>query len=177
MTKAPKNSTSESKPKGRKKTKVEGTIKGVGLFDHIKHIRTIQDPDYYTNLTDLDRKTFSHFMILKALSMNPSLLADIADLFKYFDKIPSPQFYKLLIGLIPIDRNYYPWVKPSKALVSDTVVELISKYFEISKLEAKDYSLLLLSRKDGIKELENFCRDFGFTDKEIDAVMKESNND
>jgi hypothetical protein len=109
--------------------------------------------------------------------MNPSLLADIADLFKYFDKIPSPQFYKLLIGLIPADRNFYPWVKQSKSVVSDTVVELIAKYFEIPKLEAKDYALLLLARKDGIKELENFCRDFGFNDKEVDAAMKESTNE
>jgi len=178
MTKAPKSkseSTVETKRKGRKK-KEEGTIKGIGLFDHIKHIRTIQDPDYFTNLTDLDKKTFSHFMILKALSMNPALLSDISDLFKYFDKVPSPQFYKLLIGLIPIDRNYYPWVKPPKSQVSESVVELISKYFEISKSEAKDYALLLLTKPDGIKELENFCRDFGFTDKEIEAAMKDSNN-
>ena len=178
MTKAPKSnseSTVETKRKGRKK-KEEGTIKGIGLFDHIKHIRTIQDPDYFKNLTDLDKKTFSHFMILKALSMNPVLLSDISDLFKYFDKVPSPQFYKLLIGLIPLDRNFYPWVKPPKSQVSESVVELISKYFEISKLEAKDYALLLLTKPDGIKELENFCRDFGFTDKEIDVAMKESIN-
>lgn len=176
MTKVLKSKTSESKPRGRKK-KEEGTVKAIGLFDHIKHIRTIQDPDYYKNLTELDRKTFSHFMILKALSMNPSLLADISDLFKYFDKIPSPQFYKLLIGLIPIDRNYYPWVKQPKSGVSETIVELIAKYFEIPKSEAKDYALLLLTKKDGVKELENFCKDFGFTDKELDAAMKESTSE
>ncbi len=178
MTKAPKSkseSTAETKRKGRKK-KEEGTIKGIGLFDHIKHIRTIQDPDYFKNLTDLDKKTFTHFMILKALSMNPSLLSDISDLFKYFDKIPSAQFYTLLIRVVPINNTFYPWVKAPKSQVSEIVIELISKYFEISKLEAKDYALLLLTKPDGIKELENFCRDFGFTDKEIEAAMKDSNN-
>lgn len=174
MTKASKSnsdSTVEIKRKSRKK-KEEGTIKGIGLFDHIKHIRTIQDPDYFKNLTELDKKTFSHFMILKALSMNPTLLSDISDLFKYFDKVPSPQFYQLLIGLIPIDRNFYPWVKPPKSQVSESVVELISKYFEISKLEAKDYALLLLTKPDGIKELENFCRDYGMDDREIEKLFE-----
>ena len=40
MTKAPKSSsesTAETKRKGRSKKKEEGTIKGIGLFDHIKH--------------------------------------------------------------------------------------------------------------------------------------------
>jgi hypothetical protein len=173
MTKAPKSNfdSTEPKRKGRKK-KEEGTIKGMGLFDHIKHIRTIQDPDYFKKLTDLDKKSFNHFMILKALSMNPALLSDISDLFKYFDKIPSPQFYQLLISIIPIDRNYYPWVKAPKSQVSETVIELISKYFEISKLEAKDYALLLLTKPDGIKELENFCRDYGMDDREIKKMFE-----
>src|SRR5271169_6605245 len=90
---------SESKKKGQKKSKGNSLAKGIGLFDHIKHIRSIQDPNYYRNLSDLDSKSFNHFMILKALSMNPVLLEDISNLFRYFDKIPSPQFYKLLIGL------------------------------------------------------------------------------
>jgi len=179
MIKTPKSnteSTTEIKRKGRKK-KEEGTIKGIGLFDHIKHIRTVQDPDYFKNLTELDKKSFNHFMILKALSMNPTILSDISDLFKYFDKIPSPQFYQLLIGLIQPDRHFYPWVKVTKSPVNETIIELIAKYFEISKSEAKDYALLLLNKKNGIKELENFCRNYGLTDKEVESALKDNYNE
>jgi hypothetical protein len=111
--------------------------------------------------------------------MNPALLSDISDLFKYFDKIPSPQFYQLLIQLIPPDhpKKFYPWVKARKKPVSDLVVELISRYFEISVSEATDYALLLVTTKGGRKELENFCKDYGYSDKEIEIAMKQSNNE
>jgi hypothetical protein len=177
MTKLPKNKSTPSEPKRKGRIKAEGTVKGLGLFDHIKHIKSIQDPDYYKNLTELDRKTFSHFMILKSLSMNPEIISDISDLFKYFDKIPSPQFYKLLIGLIPQDSRYYPWIKPKKSKISDAIVELISKYFEISTLEAKEYAHILLNQKDGIKKLTVFCQDYGFSEKEIKAAIQESSNE
>lgn len=86
-------SDSVVKKRGRKKVvKEEATVKQLGLFDHVKHVRSVQNPNYYKNLSELDRKTFNPFMILKALSMNPVLLDDISTLFRYFDKIPHPQF-------------------------------------------------------------------------------------
>ena len=161
------------KKRGRKKLE-NPTIKGLGLFDHVKHIRIVQDPEYFKNLTDLDKKSFSHFMILKALSMNPALLEDISTLFRYFDKIPSPQFYQLLIGFIPLDppKKFYPWVKAKKILFSKKLIELIATYFEISQKEASEYATLLFSTDKGKKELEEICRSYGLTDKEVELAMK-----
>jgi hypothetical protein len=164
----------EVKKRGRKK--VEPGVKGIGLFDHIKHIRGVQDPDYFKNLSDLDVKSFNHFMILKALSMNPALLEDVSTLFRYFDKIPSPQFYQLLIGLIPPDKKFYPWVKAKKQPYSNQLLELVARYFEISKKEAGEYATMLCSSEKGRKELEQLCRDFGLTDKEVESAM-EGNDD
>ena len=175
MIKASKDkSLPEIKKKGRKKLENLPAIKGIGLFDHIKHIRCIQDPDYFKNLTDLDKKSFNHFMILKALSMNPALLDDISSLFRYFDKIPSPQFYQLLIGLIPPDhpKKYYPWIKAKKQPYSNELLELMSHYFETSKKEAGEYITLLSSTEKGKKELEDLVRAYGLTDKEIKSIME-----
>jgi len=160
------------KKKGRKKSEKSFVEKGIGLFDHIKHIRSIQDPDYFKNLEDIDKKSFNHFMILKALSMNPALLEDVSYLFKFFDKIPSPQFYTLLIGLIPIDKKFYPWIKISKKPFSKQLLELVAKYFEVSEKEAEGYVLLLLSMDKGKDELINLCKDFGLENKEIELAMK-----
>lgn len=172
MTKASKNkSESPEVKKGRKKA--DPTVKGIGLFDHIKHIRSIQDPDYFKNLTDLDKKSFNHFMILKALSMNPALLEDISTLFRYFDKIPSPQFYQLLIGLIPPDKKFYPWVKAPKLPYSKQLLELVSTYFEISKKESAEYILMLSATEKGKKQLEDLCRAYGLTDKEVESALEE----
>jgi hypothetical protein len=160
----------EVKKRGRKKT--EPTAKGIGLFDHIKHIRSIQDPDYFKSLTDLDKKSFNHFMILKAISMNSALLDDVSTLFKYFDKIPSPQFYQLLIGLIPPDKKFYPWVKSKTKSHNDELLELVARYFEISKKEAAEYVAILSSSEKGNKQLKELCHSYGLSDKDVESLMK-----
>lgn len=157
--------------------KEEMTVKPMGLFDHIKHIRSVQNPNYYKNLSELDRKTFNPFMILKALSMNPALVDDISTLFRYFDKIPHPQFYQLLIGLIPLDKTFYRWVKAKKKPFGKRLLELIAQYFEISEKEAAEYATLLFPTDKGKKELEELCRNFGLGEKEVDAIMKGGGDD
>jgi len=51
--------------------------KALGLFDHVKAIRAVQDPNYYDNLSEADRKSFNHFMILRALSMDENIVEEI----------------------------------------------------------------------------------------------------
>jgi len=163
--------TSDEKFKTRKEIS-ENKPKSLGLFDHIKHIRTIQDPDYYNNLNDEDRKSFNHFMILRALSMNPALTDDISVLFRYFDKMPSNRFYTLLISLIPADKRFYPWVKSQKK-VNKVVVEFISQKFEVSPREAEEYLYILSNTESGQKELFKICQGFGLTEKEVNKLLLE----
>lgn len=175
MTKENSSSDSVVKKRGRKKVvKEESAVKPIGLFDHVKHIRSVQNPNYYKNLSELDKKSFdtNHFMILRALSMNPDILDEVSTVFRYFDKIPSPQFYQLLIGLIAPDKRFYPWVKGKKSPFGRRLLELIAQYFEISEKEAEEYATLLHTTDGGKKELEELCRDFGLGEKEVEAVMK-----
>ena len=44
----------------------------LGLFDHISAITEHQKPDYFDKLTDDDKKTWSNFLILRYLSMQPT---------------------------------------------------------------------------------------------------------
>ena len=177
MTRASKEKSESQETKKRGRKKAEPTVKGFGLFDHIKHIRSIQDPDYYKNLSDLDRKTFNPFMILKGLSMNPELLDDVGNLYRYFDKIPHAQFYTLLIGLIPPDKRFFPWVKVKKKPFSKELLELVAKFYQVSQKEAEEYAALMSSTEKGKKELTELVRDFGHTDKEVEDIMKGSSND
>jgi hypothetical protein len=85
-----------SKPSKKKSVENDGPKKR-SLFDHVKQIRQVQDPNYYKNLSDEDKKTFNHFMILRALAMDDPMVEDMAQLYQYVDKIPSAQFYQLLI--------------------------------------------------------------------------------
>ena len=108
--------------------------------------------------------------------MNPALLDDISTLYRYFDKIPSPQFYKLLISLIPTDhyKSFYPWIKAKKRHKhSAGLLDLIVKRFEVSLKEAVDYANIYSMTEDGKQELFRICQGFGLTDKEVENLMSD----
>lgn len=142
------------------------------LFDHVKHIRQVQDPDYYKNLSDDDRKTFTHFMILRALSMDEAIVEDMAELYKILDKVPSAQFYQLLIALVPKSLKFYPWVKASVLKHNKKLLEYVGKRFQVSKYQANDYVNLLLRTENGQAELVNILKAFGLEDKEIEDMFE-----
>ena len=171
MAKLKSQGTKHFPVKGRKKLEKP---KSLGLFDHIKHIRNIQDPNYYNNLSDLDRKSFNHFMILQALSMDPQQLGNISILFRFFDVIPSPQFYKLVISLIPKDPTYYPWIS-HKNKYNVELVELVAQRFEVSTQNAEEYVGILFSTKEGMNSLVYICQGFGKSKNEIEELL--STND
>lgn len=113
-------------------------------------------------------------MILRGLSMNPDLLDDISVLYRYFDKIPSKQFYLLLISLIPPEhpKAFHPWIKAKKRHKhSDGLIDLVSRKFEISPQESIDYANILSQTEAGKKELFAICQGFGLTDKEVETLM------
>jgi len=154
--------------------------KGLTLFNHIKQIQKFQDPNYFDKLTDLDLKTFNHFMILRGLSMNPALLDIISTVYRYFETkvIPSKQFYLLLISLIPSEHSniFHPWIKASKKhKYSKGLIELVMRKFEASKSEAIEYANIFSMTDTGKKELFDILQGYGLTDKEVETLM--SNDD
>jgi hypothetical protein len=159
-----------------RKRKKKETSNSLGLFDHLKQITQIQDPDYFDNLTEADKKSFNHFIILKGLSMNPDNLEAVCTLYKYFDVVPSSQFYKLLISFIRPDPNFYPWIK-AKNKHKEELVEMISKRFEVTNRESEEYINLLSLTEDGRNSLVYICQEFGKTDKEIEQLLSNNDND
>src|ERR1035437_10913069 len=61
------------------------------LFDHVKAIRQEKDPNYLNNLSEDDRKSFNHLMIVRALSMDAAIVEEMAQLYQLFDKIPRSE--------------------------------------------------------------------------------------
>jgi hypothetical protein len=154
-------------------------LKSIGLFDHIKHIQYVKDPNYYDNLSEADRKTFNLFMILRGLSMNPSFIEYAAYLYRYLDTIPPAQFYRILIELYPKHsyKEFYRWIKSSKdkegadAKKEAKVLDLIIEKYEIPKKEAKDYLRVFKASKSGETALTELIRGFGFSDKEVEEMI------
>lgn len=146
--------------------------KALGLFDHINHIRKVQSEDYYDNLSDADRKSFNHFMILRMLSMDRSSIDSISSIAKYQTTIPSRNFYSLCTAVTNKSNFYFPYIKSSAKSFDTKLVELIAKKFEVSMTEAKEYCLIYMKNETGINELRSICKGYGLTDKEVDQIMK-----
>lgn len=152
-------------------TAAEGP-KRLQLFDHVKAIRQTQSPSYYVNLSEDDRKTFNHFMILRALAMDDAIVEDIAQLYQVFDKIPSAQFYQLLIALVPRSNRYFPWVKSRSLKHNKKLLEYVSKRFQVARYQANEYVNILLRNEGGQSELVSICKAFGLDDKEVEELFE-----
>ena len=157
-----------------KKTKSESEgPKRRSLFDHVRHIRQVQDPTYYNRLSDDDRKSFNHFMIIRTLSMDEDLVEDMAFLYQIFDKIPSAQFYTLLISLIPRNNKFCPWIKSKKIRHGKELLDLVARRFQVPRWQANEYVNILNLTEEGQGELVRVCRAFGLDDEEIADLFEE----
>jgi len=147
------------------------------VFDHVKHIRQIQDPKYYMNMSEDNCKSFNHFMIIRALAMDDTLVEKMAPLYRIFDKIPSPQFYQLLISLIPKSNIFCPWIKSKVIRYNKNLLGYVAQRFQISKYQAVDYINILLRSEEGQSELVNILKCFALDDKEIEKMFEEPKYD
>jgi hypothetical protein len=112
-------------------------------------------------------------MILTGLSMDNSLIELVSFLWRggYYDKIPSPQFYKLLIEIVPKTNQRLFWVKRSKK-TNQELLGYISSWYSISTREADDYLTVFMSNDDGIRELARILEGVGLTDKEVEKILE-----
>lgn len=158
----------------RKDKKSEGTEEGKvkGLFDHVKEIQTSQNPNYFDTLSPGDLKTWSNFMILKALSMDQDFIDYSADFFKYVDIIPPPAMYKLLIGMVNPSRWGSKWIKSKPSKYPSGVIDFVAIYYEISRQQALDYVKLLFMMDGGKKAIRKWMGEYGHDDKEISKMFK-----
>lgn len=171
-----KNKVSEKKSK--KKEQNSELKKTKGLFDHLNSIRITKRPDYYESLTEQERKAFNHWALLMWLSMDSNLIPLTALLWRdgYYDKIPSPQFYKLLVDVIPYSEQKLFWIKKSKKF-NNKLLNYIASWYSISNREAEDYLNIFTSTDDGIMELIRILEGQGLSEKETEKILQGENED
>ena len=79
---------------------------GKSLFDHINAITKDKKKDYWESLEEGDKKTFSNFMVLRFLSMNPQWIEFIADVQSLVQELPPKQMYRFMAGVIPQGKYF-----------------------------------------------------------------------
>ena len=144
-----------------RKNQNQKKIKSKNLFHHLKNLTEIQNPNYWDEITEEDKKTWSNYMINRFLSMKMEWTDFVNEIQKL--KLDSYQLYVVYSSILPRGKQYLKYIKKKKGTIYNTqVIQKVSEYFEISKSESEDY-LNLLSKKQ-IRELVS---KYGYANKEL----------
>jgi hypothetical protein len=141
---------------------------GKSLFDHIKAITNEQDPKYYDNLSEEDRKSWSNFMINRFLSMNPDWIEIIATILPLTQTLEPKDMYKLYISIIPKGRYFLKYMKGKSAEKYESfIIELIKKEYDCSETQSIEYLDILYSNREGRENLKYISEKYGIDKKQI----------
>lgn len=137
------------------------------FFDHLNQIIKDKKPNYWKSLSSEDKKTWNTFMINRYLSMNPEWII-IVDLFqKYNHFLDNKLCYIVYANYIPKGKSFLKYIKRDKDGTNKELYKYISKYYECSLKEAKDY-INILSKE----ELETILEQFGLEKRTITKLLK-----
>ena len=84
-------------------------VKKKSLFDHINQITAVQNPNYWDDISDEDKKSWSNYMVNRFLSMN----SDWTDLVNEIQKYPiePKDLYKVYKELYNHDEKTFDLMK------------------------------------------------------------------
>lgn len=134
------------------------------LFDHINHIYEQQSRNYFDNLTDGDKKSYSAYMVNRFLSMNVHQLPLVNEIQRY--TIPAEAHYLFYATTVARGRQFNKYVKSkSEDKYEQWLVELVAKHFEVSQSEAIFY--LDIYYQKGTDELRSICEAYAVDPKLI----------
>lgn len=138
------------------------------LFDHIKAITSEQKIDYWDNLEEGDRKSWSNFMIHRFLSMNPDWIELLSEIQPYTQGLEPKQLYLALIGIIPKGKYYLKYTKgKGDGKYESWLIDLIKKDFECSSKHSEEYLDILYSTREGRENIKYICEKYGVESKQI----------
>lgn len=138
------------------------------LFDHIKAITSEQDPKYWDELDESDKKTWSNFMVHRFLSMNPDWIEVLSEIQPYTQVLEPKQLYLALIGLLPKGKYYLKYIKGKREDSYESwLVDLIKQDFQSTTNQSEEYLEILYSTREGRENIKYICEKYGVDPKQI----------
>jgi hypothetical protein len=149
------------------------------LFDHINAITKDKKKDYWNTLDDGDKKSFSNFMILRFLSMNPQWIEFISDVQPLVQELPRKHMYRVMADVIPQGKYFLKYMKAESRFksekkdenIEDWIIGLVAKHYEVSCYQAEEYVEIFLKTIEGQQELKTIAEIYG-TDPKIIKKLK-----
>lgn len=140
------------------------------VFDHVNHICEFQTIDYFDTLEEVDRKTFSTFMVHRVLSMTKDYIPLVNEVQQY--PLKEREVYLVYSQLLPRKRTFSKYVKAIKKEEThpEWLIALVAQEHMVSTHEATVYIDILYRTDDGKQELRDLCTSWAIDAKQLKKV-------
>ena len=144
-------------------------IKRKNLFDHINAITSQQHSNYWDEITDEDKKSWSNYMVNRFLSMKMEWVEFVNEVQKY--PLKPKELYKVYTDILPKKRQWLKYIKGDKEMkYPKWVYEIVAKHLQISLREASDAVDMYELSHGGQAELIDILIKYGKTEQEIRKI-------
>ena len=152
-----------------KKTGKKSLVKKKSLFDHIKQITNVQNPNYWEEISDEDKKSWSNYMTHRFLSMKIEWVELVNELQKY--NLKPKELYKLYTNVLPKGKQWLKYTKGRNQMAhSNWLINVVANHNEVSQKEAYDMVEMYMLTEGGMLELGELCKKWGVEPKKIEKA-------
>ena len=144
-------------------------VKRKNLFDHINAITSQQHSNYWDDISDEDKKSWSNYMVNRFLSMKMDWIELVNEVQKY--PLKPKELYKVYTDILPKKRQWLKYIKGDKEMkYPKWVYEIIAKHLQCSIREASDAVDMYELSHGGQAELTDILIKYGKTVEEIRKI-------
>jgi hypothetical protein len=144
-------------------------VKRKNLFDHISAITSQQHPNYWDEISDEDKKSWSNYMVNRFLSMKMDWVEFVNEVQKY--PLKPKELYKVYTDILPKKRQWLKYIKGDKEMkYPKWVYEIVAKHLQCSSREASDAVDMYELSHGGQAELTDILIKYGRTEQEIRKI-------
>ena len=152
-----------------KKDGKKSLVKKKSLFDHINQITATQNPNYWDEISDEDKKSWSNYMVNRFLSMNSDWMELVNELQKY--NLQPKELYKLYTNILPKGKRWLRYMKGKNDMdYPEWLINIVRNNDECSRKEAIQAIDMLMLTEGGMMELGELGRKWGIEERKIKAA-------
>ena len=141
-------------------------IKKKSLFDHINQITSVQNPNYWDEISEEDKKSWSNYMTHRFLSMKMEWVELVNELQKY--NLQPKELYKLYTNILPKGKQWLKYTKGRTEMSQPNwLINVVVNEEKISKKEAVEYIEMLMLTEGGMLELGQLAQKWGVEPNKI----------
>ena len=142
------------------------TVKKKSLFDHVNQITSVQNPNYWEDISDEDKKTWSNYMVNRFLSMKSDWIELVNEVQKY--PLEPKELYKVYSSILPKKKQWLRYIKGDKKMdYPKWVYEIVAKDMQVSMREAVSAVEMYDMSHGGQAELGDILLKYGTEEKEV----------